>query len=402
MNKRRLSGDNRILRLIIASLLTLGVLVIVIRGCAGAEVTKGMVPGSDIADAVELAIKNGYEIEIGEGVWQLSRPLTFWYKTGFMFVGEGMTSPTANNFHTGHATRIIYTGPAAEFGLCFRGAHGIIGNFIFEDPNAALKTAILFTRPDGSQGIGSGKHRCLPMSFLNCQTGVQMGEHVETHNCDNCSFEWLEGDKCGSIYRSVTKQAMDNRIAHLVVRKCNRGVVMEGGNLVVHQGLVNQPNTTLCYCPPSKGMGPNNGQIVFNNLKIDTQALPGLQLVESENPSMIQFQFNGGQMPPRFEGTLFSLVGANSLTCRGFRSSYATITGKSDRGWGTPTILIESTMLLTWDDPATWFDGDYHAQVARCWTSTGKRVDWDSHGSPVDRIDQLEERLNGIKLEIPE
>lgn len=367
--------------------------------------------GGDITAALQWACSHAHQhrraIAIPGGRWRVSETIDTPFRSGLVLTGNGVMDPKCNETMQGSGTVLEWAGRPGGVLLRYCGRDGELGGFAI-DGGGKLGVGVLIEKT--REGLGTGKAIFRPIYLYRMATGVQLGTSTKMNNCDLCTFERIEADQVEVVYRQTTEQAMDNRIERLVVRRCPVGLWLEGGNLVVEQSLANQPGTTLCRVPPSKGFGPNNGAIVLRGTKVDHQALKGFRLIDSDNPSMVAFQVEGGQMPSGYEGTLVRLCGANSLVCDKFRSSYAVIEGKQHPGWGTPTVLIDRAMLLTWQEPASWFTGDLQASVVRCWTSTGKRVEWDSQVLPVPdvepdwgrEINRLDSRIDGIKLEVPQ
>lgn len=195
----------------------------------------------DNAPVIEAAIEAGigrFDFSTG-GVIHTASTIDLGHKTGLAFVGNGIThwlgeagyGPKASG---SAATRIVYTGPADQPAVIYRGVglrwEGIVlqrgthkgaGNRAERDGSIGLQMSRY------SVGNPSGKFWMPQAAFHGWDVAFDI---TGPNNADCSSVGWLRFDDCNTCIRSNNEQAVAFDWGHLVVNgNCDQVFDVDGG-----------------------------------------------------------------------------------------------------------------------------------------------------------------------------
>lgn len=371
-------------------------------------------PGSDITKPLQWALDHQHEhgrpIVIPAGEWHISETIRTPYRSGCQLLGVGAGLPPKAQGHlVGSRTVLIWAGEPGGTMIRVTGAYQEIGNFTLlgqeplkaNAPRASIGLLVDYDKqsdanPTGDIGLGVGKHQFRRLRGEQLDHVVQVGTTEWTPNCDNLSFDWIEGRACESVYHAVNAMGMDIEIGRLrVYYGAKYGVLADGGGqLHVRGGLVTHGSTLLkvrrvdLISTDKDGkrrnggpaVGKNNGFFSFANMKLDAQAEDGVMLVDSECPGQVRVLISGGiqASADRYQGQIAQLAPGNFLHLSDFTPGIpaGSITGTAD-GRSVPAALL--TACRVYHDPSKCFGGAVRGRVRDCTDYDGRWIpDFDS------------------------
>lgn len=280
------------------------------------------------------------------GVFEISDTVTFPYRSGGKFLGEGPTDPDISSDKQGVGTVFKWTGPDDGRPMFkFTGTNWEIGDWTMWASGYSNAVGLAWGRPTGADGLGTGKSWHRPMRFVGFNRAIQLREDGDTIlNCDNLYFDDIEAENCHTIVHMNSVNVMDIVVRKLHVSNCVYGFYVQGGGqLHLEHAMIGYTNssTTLLYIPADSNVADNNGKFVLECVKVDNQMGSDFTMVESHEMFTHQVHVAYALISPTlFDGNFATITGRCFMTLDCCQGSYKKITGVESDENVTPTVLV--------------------------------------------------------------
>lgn len=234
---------------------------------------------TDIREWLQAELDANATASIPRGDYWLSGTVTLPYKAGCLLEGVGACDPAAagSNRWAGYATNLWYTGPASEPVIKITGSHVRLRGFglhvgLPASESQAQGIGILLDKP--GPGLGTGLVRADDIALRGFDVGLQIGTYAKQHNCDMSTWQNMFFSDCNIGVRQVNFMAMGHRFMVPFFVRCRRSFVVDAGGMMRITDATCIGGTFLTFTDAHTlryRVGPNAGDFVVENLKVDAQ-----------------------------------------------------------------------------------------------------------------------------------
>lgn len=338
--------------------------------------------GSDITAALQEAASGMKPASVGghfrnlfcpPGVWEISDTVTFSFRAGGKFLGEGPTDPEISSDKEGIGTVFKWTGPDDGRPMFkFTGTEYELGDWTMWADGYDNAVGMAWGKPNGLSGLGTGKSQHRPIRFEGFDKCIRLripGQDRD-ENVDNLIFDVIEAENCNIIMEMNSNQNMDIWVQKLHASNCTYGFYAAGGgHLHVGHSLWTYGSQTALYIPAAAAVTWTNGKYTFDHLKVDDQSNNDFTFCETHIEYNHQVHLGHAIISPTaFSGNFATISGRGVLTIDHCSGSFKTITGVIKDGVTPVCILGDSFMQQATEDI---FAGDinYRIQDNTSWSN---------------------------------